>query len=182
MMDSCSVEWSPKDCSVHGKPIATPIPSEPIQSLLCWSEPPPRNGVVGVRKSTTVFPSRRFNKITSLQRWNTAYFVKVHKRFGERFCVHLQGRRVRQACKWARSRTVFIASFLLIACLSYCKYCNVFGRLETRFAFFIGFINNLQVVTTINYNTVAGLHNLQSLHTNLFSLSPLIFTDVYHRN
>jgi hypothetical protein len=53
---------------------------------------------------------------------------------------------------------------------------------ETRFGLLIGFINNLQGVTTINYNTVAGLHNLQSLHTDLFSLSALIFTDVYHRH
>jgi hypothetical protein len=30
------------------------------------------------------------------------------------------------------------------------------------------FINNLQVITTINYYTIADLHNLQSLHTNLF--------------
>jgi hypothetical protein len=37
----------------------------------------------------------------------------------------------------------------------------------------IGFINHLQAVTTNNYYTVAALHNLQSLHTNLFSLSAL---------
>jgi hypothetical protein len=42
---------------------------------------------------------------------------------------------------------------------------------ETRFKLIIGFINNLQVITTINYSIVAGLHNLQSLHTNLLSLS-----------
>jgi hypothetical protein len=42
----------------------------------------------------------------------------------------------------------------------------------------IGFINHLQVVTAINYYTVAALHNLQSLHTNLFSLSALDFTDL----
>jgi hypothetical protein len=41
-----------------------------------------------------------------------------------------------------------------------------------------GFINHLQVVTTINYYTVAVLHNLQSLQTNLFSLSALVFTDL----
>jgi hypothetical protein len=62
------------------------------------------------------------------------------------------------------------------------EYCSVFGRLETRFGLLIGFINNLQVVTTITYYTIAGLHNLQSLHTDLFSLSPLIFMDVYHNN
>jgi hypothetical protein len=39
-----------------------------------------------------------------------------------------------------------------------------------------GFINNLQVVTTISYYTIAALYNLQSLHTKLFSLSPLVYT------
>jgi hypothetical protein len=39
-----------------------------------------------------------------------------------------------------------------------------------------GFINNPQVVTTNNYNTIAALHNLQFLHTNLFSLSALVLT------
>jgi hypothetical protein len=42
----------------------------------------------------------------------------------------------------------------------------------------MGFINNLQVVTTINYNTIAALHNVQSLNTNLFSLSELVFKDL----
>jgi hypothetical protein len=46
----------------------------------------------------------------------------------------------------------------------------------------IGFINNPQVVTTINYYTIAALHNLQSLHTNLFSLSALVFMDLSHEN
>jgi hypothetical protein len=36
----------------------------------------------------------------------------------------------------------------------------------------------IQVVTTNNYNTVADLHNLQSLHTNLISLSALVLTDL----
>jgi hypothetical protein len=40
----------------------------------------------------------------------------------------------------------------------------------------IGFINNLQIVTTNNYYITAALRNVQSLHTNLFSLSALIFT------
>jgi hypothetical protein len=48
----------------------------------------------------------------------------------------------------------------------------------TRFGLVIGFINNLQVVTTINYYTIAALHNVQSLHTNLFGLSALVFTDL----
>jgi hypothetical protein len=46
----------------------------------------------------------------------------------------------------------------------------------------IGFTNNLQVLTTINCYTVAALHNLQSLHTNLFSLSALVLTDLSHKN
>jgi hypothetical protein len=57
-------------------------------------------------------------------------------------------------------------------------YCHVSQWPRRGFGLVIGFINNLQVVTTINYNTIADLHNLQSLHTNLFSLSPLIFTDL----
>jgi hypothetical protein len=40
----------------------------------------------------------------------------------------------------------------------------------------IGFINNLQVVTTINYYTTVGLHNAQSLHTDLFTLAALVFS------
>jgi hypothetical protein len=43
------------------------------------------------------------------------------------------------------------------------------GLLWMMFWLLIGFIHNLQVVTIINYNTVVGLHNLQTLHTNLFS-------------
>jgi hypothetical protein len=39
-----------------------------------------------------------------------------------------------------------------------------------------GFINHLQVVSTINYYTTADLHNLQSLHTILLSLFQLVFT------
>jgi hypothetical protein len=46
----------------------------------------------------------------------------------------------------------------------------------------IAFIGYIQIVTTNNYNTTAALHNLQSLHTNLFSLSALVLTDLYHRN
>jgi hypothetical protein len=41
---------------------------------------------------------------------------------------------------------------------------------ETGFGLVIGFINRLQVVTTITYNTVPGFHNLQSLYCNLLSL------------
>jgi hypothetical protein len=50
------------------------------------------------------------------------------------------------------------------------------------FGLVIGFINNLQVVTTINYYTIAALPNLQSLLTNLLSLSALAFTDLQHGN
>jgi hypothetical protein len=57
------------------------------------------------------------------------------------------------------------------------KYnCNMFGRLETGFELVIGFINNPQVVTTINYYTIVALHNVQSLHTNLLTLSALVFS------
>jgi hypothetical protein len=38
------------------------------------------------------------------------------------------------------------------------------------------FIGSSPVVTTNNYYTIANIHNLQSLHTNLLSLFPLIFT------
>jgi hypothetical protein len=51
--------------------------------------------------------------------------------------------------------------------------------LKPGFGLVIGFINKFQVVTTIYYYTIVALHNLQSLHTNLFSLSVLVFTDLY---
>jgi hypothetical protein len=51
---------------------------------------------------------------------------------------------------------------------------------ETGFGLVIGFINNLQVVTTINYNPVTDLHALKWLHTNLFSLSAIVFTYLQH--
>jgi hypothetical protein len=41
--------------------------------------------------------------------------------------------------------------------------------IKDGFGLVIGFINHFQVITTINYYTIAALHNLQSLHTNLFS-------------
>jgi hypothetical protein len=56
------------------------------------------------------------------------------------------------------------------------KYCHMYQLLKMGFGLVIEFINNLEVVTTINYYTTAALHNLQSLHTNLFSLSALVFT------
>jgi hypothetical protein len=43
------------------------------------------------------------------------------------------------------------------------------------FGLAIGFINRLKAVTTITYNTVPDLHNLESLHYNLLSLFPLVF-------
>jgi hypothetical protein len=48
--------------------------------------------------------------------------------------------------------------------------------METQFGLVIGFINNLQVVTTITYYTVTYLQNLHSLHANLFSLSVTVFS------
>jgi hypothetical protein len=51
-------------------------------------------------------------------------------------------------------------------------YCNVFGQLEMPFRLLIGFIDNLQVVTTLTHNTVT---HLQLLHTNLFSLSHIVW-------
>jgi hypothetical protein len=41
------------------------------------------------------------------------------------------------------------------------SYYHVYGWLKMGFGLVIGFINNLQVITTINYYTVAALHNLQ---------------------
>jgi hypothetical protein len=40
------------------------------------------------------------------------------------------------------------------------------------------FIGSSLVVTTLNYYTSEGLHNLQSLHANLLSLSAVVFTYV----
>jgi hypothetical protein len=57
-------------------------------------------------------------------------------------------------------------------CVCVCVY------VTTWFGLVIGFINHLQVVTTINYYTVADSHNLQLLHTNLLSLFSLVFTDL----
>jgi hypothetical protein len=54
----------------------------------------------------------------------------------------------------------------------------MYGWLKTGFGLVIEFIKNLQVVTTINYYTIAALHNLPSVHTNLFSLSTLVFTNL----
>jgi hypothetical protein len=47
--------------------------------------------------------------------------------------------------------------------------------LKTPFRLVIGFITILQVVTTITYYTIARLHNLQSLHTNLLAVSAVVF-------
>jgi hypothetical protein len=47
---------------------------------------------------------------------------------------------------------------------------------ETGFELVNGFINNSQVVATINYNTVPDLHDLKSFHYNLLSLFSLVFT------
>jgi hypothetical protein len=44
----------------------------------------------------------------------------------------------------------------------------------------IGFINNPQVVTTINSYMVTDLHTLKSLHTTLLSPSAIVFTYLQH--
>jgi hypothetical protein len=46
----------------------------------------------------------------------------------------------------------------------------------TPFGLVIGFINNLQVLTTITYYTIARLHTLQPLCTNLLTFSAVVFT------
>jgi hypothetical protein len=58
------------------------------------------------------------------------------------------------------------------------KYRHVSQWLRRGFVYVIGFIGYLQILTTNNYNTVADLHNLQSLDTNLLSLSALVRTDL----
>jgi hypothetical protein len=40
------------------------------------------------------------------------------------------------------------------------KYRHVYGWLKTGFGLIIGFINYLQIVTAINYYTIADLHTL----------------------
>jgi hypothetical protein len=52
----------------------------------------------------------------------------------------------------------------------------VFGWLWRGFGLVIGYINNLRVVTTINYYIIAALHSVQLLNTILFSLSVLLLT------
>jgi hypothetical protein len=44
------------------------------------------------------------------------------------------------------------------------------------FELVIGFINHLQVVATNNCYTIADLHNLRSLHTNVLRVLSLVFT------
>jgi hypothetical protein len=46
--------------------------------------------------------------------------------------------------------------------------------LKTPFRLLIGFINCLQVVTTITYYTIVHLHNLQLPRTNLLTLSAVV--------
>jgi hypothetical protein len=55
-------------------------------------------------------------------------------------------------------------------------YCNVFFLLKPPFGLLTGLFNNLPVVTTIDYYKVTGLHTLQTLLTNLFTLSSVVFT------
>jgi hypothetical protein len=52
----------------------------------------------------------------------------------------------------------------------------VWCLLKTAFRLLTGLFNNLQTVTTINCYSVTGLHTLQTLLTNLFTLSSVVFT------
>jgi hypothetical protein len=56
--------------------------------------------------------------------------------------------------------------------------CILLRALVTKMGFVlvIGFINHFQLVATNNYYAIADLHSLQSLHNNLLSLFPLVFT------
>jgi hypothetical protein len=67
-------------------------------------------------------------------------------------------------------RLICILSFTFIAVAYILSRVRL---LKTGFGLVIGFINNLQVVTTINCYTIAALHSLQSLH---FSLPALVCT------
>jgi hypothetical protein len=62
----------------------------------------------------------------------------------------------------------------------YLRDYNIVTWLEIPFGFVIGFINDVQVVTTITYNTVTHLHNLQSLHANILSLPSVVFAYSKH--
>jgi hypothetical protein len=53
-------------------------------------------------------------------------------------------------------------------------------QLETPFGLVLGFIHDLQFVTTITYSTNARLHNLQALHSNLFTLSSAVLAYLSH--
>jgi hypothetical protein len=68
-----------------------------------------------------------------------------------------------------------------LCCRDCVKYKNILSHVTvTKTRFWIGnwIINNLPVVPAINYCTIATLHNVQSLHTNIFSLSALVFTNL----
>jgi hypothetical protein len=67
-------------------------------------------------------------------------------------------------CKHGDYATVKRGVFSAVRLKVYKRNWNAFGLL-------LGFSNHLQVVTTITYNTLVGLHTLQTLHTNLFTLS-----------
>jgi hypothetical protein len=63
----------------------------------------------------------------------------------------------------------------MVGSINTCIYIYILVT-ETALGSVIGFTNHSQVVTTITYNTVPDLHNLQSLHSNLLSLFPLVLT------
>jgi hypothetical protein len=71
--------------------------------------------------------------------------------------------------------TVFVNSVTTVL-TSLVYGCHVSQWLTRGFGLVVRLINNLQVVTTINYYTIAALHNVHLLHTNLFNLSALVFT------
>jgi hypothetical protein len=58
--------------------------------------------------------------------------------------------------------------------ISIISHCQVSQTLKMGFGLVIGFIDNLQVITTINYNTVTDLHNLQTFHTRYEGLESWI--------
>jgi hypothetical protein len=70
----------------------------------------------------------------------------------------------------------------LIIIMQLYTYGYVYQWLKRAFELVIGFINIVQVVTTINYYTTVALESLQSLHTNILNLSALVLTDLQHMN
>jgi hypothetical protein len=76
---------------------------------------------------------------------------------------------------WVQTDFFGVAIFIPYVFLVSHAYCNAFNY-RTPFGLLIDFINHVQVVTTINCNTVTHLRNLISLHANLLSLPVVVFT------